>query len=301
MADVTLTYKGQSILELSESGNKTIKTAGKYCEDDISLAYIKSEGGDGSGYNILKGRSSPIAGIGQDGDVYLQYSGNQNSIVASFVKVNGTWQALVGSDVDDVTDSGMYTDTKFSPPSSLGSDGDYYYQRDNWQRSFQSVNASATIEGSNTLAYGIEFTVTEPLTVKSLFVMTKENRTGKLQIGTTSEILAETESVTFPANEWTEVQLQSPIQLTTGTNYVVKAAVDTTYSYGRIAYVWHSPESVTYDSRFSYVRARYGTTWPGTSETPNRVFVGVTFMDSDGLFRIHKQFYKTSGSWSEIT
>ena len=39
MADVTLTYKGQNILELSASGNKTIKTAGKYCEADIGLSY----------------------------------------------------------------------------------------------------------------------------------------------------------------------------------------------------------------------------------------------------------------------
>lgn len=47
MADVTLTYKGQNILELSVSGNKTIKTAGKYCEADIGLSYVKS-GGVGS-------------------------------------------------------------------------------------------------------------------------------------------------------------------------------------------------------------------------------------------------------------
>lgn len=45
MADVTLTYKGQTILELNESGNKTIKTAGKYCEADIGLSYVKSSGG----------------------------------------------------------------------------------------------------------------------------------------------------------------------------------------------------------------------------------------------------------------
>lgn len=45
MADVTLTYKGQTILEMSASGNKVIKTAGKYCEGDIGLAYVKSSGG----------------------------------------------------------------------------------------------------------------------------------------------------------------------------------------------------------------------------------------------------------------
>lgn len=45
MADVTLTYKGQNILELNESSEEIIKTAGKYCEDDISLSYVKSSGG----------------------------------------------------------------------------------------------------------------------------------------------------------------------------------------------------------------------------------------------------------------
>ena len=46
MADVTLTYKGSTIGELSESGNKTLKTAGKYCDADILLEYAKPEGID---------------------------------------------------------------------------------------------------------------------------------------------------------------------------------------------------------------------------------------------------------------
>lgn len=43
MADITMIYKGKQILELSESGQKTIETAGKYCEDDITLEYTKPE------------------------------------------------------------------------------------------------------------------------------------------------------------------------------------------------------------------------------------------------------------------
>ena len=39
MADVTLTYKGQTILEMSATGNKTLKTAGKYCEANINIEY----------------------------------------------------------------------------------------------------------------------------------------------------------------------------------------------------------------------------------------------------------------------
>ena len=42
MADVEIKYKGASIAALDASGTKTLKTAGKYCEDDISVSYIKS-------------------------------------------------------------------------------------------------------------------------------------------------------------------------------------------------------------------------------------------------------------------
>ena len=47
MADLTIKYKGQPITELSESGTKTLKTAGKYCEDDITVEYVKPAGGGG--------------------------------------------------------------------------------------------------------------------------------------------------------------------------------------------------------------------------------------------------------------
>ena len=48
MADLTIKFKGQPIVELSESGTKTLKTAGKYCEDDIAVEYAKPAGGGGS-------------------------------------------------------------------------------------------------------------------------------------------------------------------------------------------------------------------------------------------------------------
>ena len=45
MADVTLTYKGSTIAEMNNSGTKTLKTSGKYCEGDIGVSYVKPEGG----------------------------------------------------------------------------------------------------------------------------------------------------------------------------------------------------------------------------------------------------------------
>ena len=47
MADLTIKFKGNPIVELSESGTKTLKTAGKYCEDDITVEYSKPAGGGG--------------------------------------------------------------------------------------------------------------------------------------------------------------------------------------------------------------------------------------------------------------
>ena len=49
MADVTLTYKGSTIAEMSNTGSKTLKTAGKYCEGDIGVSYVKPSSG-GSGF-----------------------------------------------------------------------------------------------------------------------------------------------------------------------------------------------------------------------------------------------------------
>lgn len=45
MEDVTLTYKGNTIAEMSDTGTKTLKTAGKYCDGDICVSYTKPSGG----------------------------------------------------------------------------------------------------------------------------------------------------------------------------------------------------------------------------------------------------------------
>lgn len=47
MADVTVKYKATVIAELSGSGTKTLKTAGKYCEGDVMVEYSKPAGGGG--------------------------------------------------------------------------------------------------------------------------------------------------------------------------------------------------------------------------------------------------------------
>lgn len=46
MSDVSISYKGAEIASLDDSGMKTLLTSGKYCEDDIEVAYTKPSGGD---------------------------------------------------------------------------------------------------------------------------------------------------------------------------------------------------------------------------------------------------------------
>lgn len=43
MADVTISYKGESIATMDASGTKTLNTSGKYCEGDITVQYTDPE------------------------------------------------------------------------------------------------------------------------------------------------------------------------------------------------------------------------------------------------------------------
>lgn len=45
MSDVTIKYKGQSIATMDATGSKPLRTAGKYCEGDIDVEYVKPSGG----------------------------------------------------------------------------------------------------------------------------------------------------------------------------------------------------------------------------------------------------------------
>lgn len=52
MADVEVSYKGNTIGSLSTSGSLTLETEGKYCEDDIGITYTSPGGGGGGDYSI---------------------------------------------------------------------------------------------------------------------------------------------------------------------------------------------------------------------------------------------------------
>lgn len=76
MADITISYKGNTIAELSASGSKTLQTAGKYCEDDISIVYVQPSSGE---------------------------SGNAISVVDTLDSHGGTVRTITAVDISDTT------------------------------------------------------------------------------------------------------------------------------------------------------------------------------------------------------
>lgn len=81
MADLTIKFKGNTIVEMSESGTKTLKTAGKYCEGDITVEYTK-------GGAPVKQISFTIIQQHDDGEITDRGSFTVNS--------GTTWEAWIG-------------------------------------------------------------------------------------------------------------------------------------------------------------------------------------------------------------
>lgn len=90
--DVVVTYEGENIVELSDSGTKTLKTQGKYLTDDIMLEYVKSGGGGGS--VCVHGTFTGTI-TGQAMDVSVDYSGNGYPIAVIVGTDDSNFDSLV--------------------------------------------------------------------------------------------------------------------------------------------------------------------------------------------------------------
>lgn len=79
MSDITISYKGSSIATMDATGSKTLLTEGKYCEDDITVDYVKPSGGD----------TNPVAAdndvvfIDYDGTIRYSYSASDFASLSS--------------------------------------------------------------------------------------------------------------------------------------------------------------------------------------------------------------------------
>ena len=87
MADVTVKYKGSTIAEMSGTDTKTLKTAGTYCEGDITVDYAPRC----KTYEITLAKSSKWVLLATlDAEVLAHI--NDASLVVSFVSINNPYE-----------------------------------------------------------------------------------------------------------------------------------------------------------------------------------------------------------------
>ena len=113
MADVTLTYKGSTILSMDATASKTIQTGGKFCEGDIGVSYVKPSGGSSGGThaNYFASEAMPDAADGGNGDLYIKGG-------TFYHKTNGNWSMVSGETAIDSSKS--YAHAERTGPNIFG-------------------------------------------------------------------------------------------------------------------------------------------------------------------------------------
>jgi hypothetical protein len=89
MADVTISYGGQTITSLSDSGTEVLETSGTFLTDDITIDYVKS-GGGGGGTKTVNIAISPRDLIWVDGDGTAHTTAQQSQSTISIVCLSGS-------------------------------------------------------------------------------------------------------------------------------------------------------------------------------------------------------------------
>jgi hypothetical protein len=93
MSDVSITYRGAEIASLDDSGTKRLLTSGKYCEDDIEVAYTKPSGG--GGIELLASGTYTMTTTSADMYIPVSYTGTPTyAFVVNYNPTAGITQAL---------------------------------------------------------------------------------------------------------------------------------------------------------------------------------------------------------------
>lgn len=81
-----VTYNGNQIAQLTQDGNLTLETAGKYCEGDIELAYSGGGGGVSDYHEITLTSDFPTAGGDQLYNFFRELIPNYTDYYAFAIK-----------------------------------------------------------------------------------------------------------------------------------------------------------------------------------------------------------------------
>lgn len=126
MPDVTISYKGNSIATMSASGTKTLLTEGKYCEDDITVAYTAPTPSAGSATTPTTTiTANPTISVSNSGLITATASTSQSitpTVVAGYVSAGTAGTVTVsGSATQQLTAKTAQTYTPTTTNQTISS------------------------------------------------------------------------------------------------------------------------------------------------------------------------------------
>ena len=191
MADITLSYKGATISEISASGTKTLKTAGKYCEDDITITF--------SGGSVT-----------QDSSIYSFRQSTHNANLMRLKKIIGgsvAWNQMCGNG-------------NFRNANGWGSNG-VNYSTLSVSDNIGTFTAKSLINSSTYAMYYMK--VQDGLLLQNghvILAMTDVNPSRGTTLGFMySGVATNSRSMDVPANTWT--RFSSVVKMTANNNNLV--------------------------------------------------------------------------------
>lgn len=186
---------------------------------------------------------------------------------------------------------GVYVGTG-APDASIGSDGDYYYQRAN-KGEFGYTSTPA--QDSNTSQTGYEFIANEAIEISGLRAYnTNTSETISLLLAQLDgTVLGRIDNVLVNGG-WTMAYFDTPIQLTAGEHYIVQAIRN-----NGVGFKYQSKSSTVFNSKITGVQGRYGSL-PGSTDSSNIYSADIIIATADSRYIVTRQYYKSSGAWEVI-
>ena len=284
---VSLTESGQS----GDSG--VIDTA----DLDDKTARFFSVGNTDTLYITGSGTALVWSGYSADDCPFkkLAKGGEEIEVTALNVTENGTYTAPSGTAYSPVVvDTGIYTGAT-TPASTLGKDGDYYYQRTN-DFGALILKDDVTYRSSSTTWIGFDFTTTKSISITKIKTRLSNPTSIIYRIATENEILYESDTIEGIAGE-NEITLATPLRLAANVAYTAYVILGTNYGYYYgISDVIGTGKTIVYNN------GRYGENSSGTRPYKADASYGyaVDFEYKTDDAYIISEYRKKSGSWVEL-
>lgn len=185
---------------------------------------------------------------------------------------------------------GVYVGTDV-PDASIGSNGDYYYQR---ELKGEFGYTSTPAQNSGTSQTGYEFIANEAIAVLGLRALNiyASVTISLLLARLDGTVLGRIDNVQTNGG-WTEAYFDTPIQLTAGEHYIVQAIRSS-----GTGFLYQSKSSTAFNLKITGVQGRYGGL-PGSTDSSN-IYSADIIIGAGDDYMVTKQYRKKSDEWVQI-